>query len=263
MGYYKNRRRKTDVGKIVMWLLVVFLVVSIFPVLFSLGSLPSGDLTDPTVPPTEPPYDVLMEEYALVASDNFTNPDETLCNLNYGGTYITRQTDEDGNGYLLFSDYPSGTGSTYVQLKHGLGSVDQIVFEFEFCWEDPGLYLAFYSRGEHKQILGIANGALYFHSPEGSVSVGCEAGTWYKVTYALDLTTGTYNGYVNEEQFVYDAPVPAGMTQLTSVRLQIDPSSNNNGSDGNFMLDDLKWYVPADIVEEEPAPSDPTEAVEG
>lgn len=267
MSTYRKRRyssgsyrRKSGVGKVFIWCLVIFLLISMVPVLFSLGGpSPDREPTKPTDPSMSgPSYAEFMEDYVLVASDDFSYPDITLVTISsvaQGDNSIFRETDDAGNSCIKFGNY-SGSSGTYINLKHGQGAQQKIVLEMDFCWNDPGLDIEFLSGSENKMLMWICNGEFHFQSPDGEKVVVFDSGKWYKLTYVLNLENRTYSIYADEMLLFSDLTLRSDVTELTRIRMQIHNQSNAGGADGDFMIDNLKWYLPCETVI--PDSTDPT-----
>ena len=195
------------------------------------------------------PYDALRNNSELVVVDDFSVLNEELTSLSATASSANTifVTDE---GYLKF--YKAGTLGTYVDLKHNLGEPEEIVFEADVRWDNPGLNIQFLSRTENKLLMYAQNGAFVFCSPyneEDGISndtvVNLEKGQWYKITYAVDVITGRYDAFVNGERVANNMEIPKGITKLSQIRLQTTtPTTSDVSVEKDFLLDNVKWYLP-------------------
>lgn len=199
------------------------------------------------------PYDALQNNSTLIVSDDFSDFDNSLVSLSAtaesAGTIFT-ETDSAGRTYLKF--YKAGSLGTYADLSHGLGEPEEIVFEADICWNNPGLNIQFQSRTENKVLMRVENGILTFCSPENEEEgisndtiVILEKGVWYKITYSVNVITGRYDAFVNEERVADNMEIPKGITKLTQIRLQTTtPTTSDVSTEKDFLMDNVKWYLP-------------------
>ena len=253
----KKRNNGGGAGGFLSTVATILAILALLMVIPLLGSF-SGNRPDlPTEPggPTEPSavgltYDDLMDGYTLVAMDDFCDPEKTIVSISTAAqtdSSILREMDAVGNGYIKFCDY-TGSSGTYATLKHLQGSQKQIVFEMDLCWNDPGLDIEFLSGAENKMLMWICNGVLCFITTDGEKTAIFDAGEWYKLTYIFDLEARTFSVCVDEVPLYTDVALRSDVTELTRIRMQIHNKSNAGGENGDFQIDNLKWYLPDEVV---------------
>ena len=199
------------------------------------------------------PYDKFLKDKLLLTSDDFSDPSNTLVDFSenaISANTVFTETKAD-NTYVKF--YKAGVSDTYVNINHTLEKPTAITFEADIRWDNPGLCVQFMSRPDNKILMYAQNGKLVFCSPksvDGTINdteVTIEKGVWYKVTYAIDLMSGRYDAFVNEEQVVSKKDIPTDTKSLTEIRLQTTvlkySMDTTESEEKDFLLDNIKWYI--------------------
>ena len=195
-----------------------------------------------------PAYDKLMSGSVHMGLEDFSEHNEETTSLSATASSANTIFVAD-EGYLKF--HKAGSLGTYADLKHNLGEPEEIVFEADIRWDNPGLNIQFLSRTENKVLMRFENGTLTFCSPydeENNISndtvVSLEKGKWYKVTYAINVISGRYDAFINEEKVASKREIPKGITKLTQIRLQTTtPTSSNVSEEKDFLIDNVNWYL--------------------
>ena len=178
-------------------------------------------------------YDQLMDNYKLVVSTDFSDPDNTLLTKNQETEKIFIDEDE----HLKFLNTTAGK---YVNVNHNLGTPSgKIIFEADVCWNTEGLRIGFLSLSDKKALMEFDNGTFRFANISDSVEM--TAGQWYTISCAINLDDDVYDAFVDEVQVVSGAEISADV-QLKGIRLYVHKNSSEN-ADGDFLLDNVKWYT--------------------
>ena len=178
-------------------------------------------------------YDQLMDNYKLVVSTDFSDPDNTLLTKNQETDKIFIDEDE----HLKFLNTTAGK---YVNVNHYLGTPSgKIIFEADVCWNTEGLRIGFLSLSDKKALMEFDNGTFRFANTSDTMPM--TAGQWYTISCAINLDDDVYDAFVDEVQVVSGATISADV-QLKGIRLYVHKNSSEN-ADGDFLVDNVKWYV--------------------
>ncbi len=186
----------------------------------------------------------MMGNYQLYESDDLSDPSVTLMTLNKTPDTIFLETDATGNTYYKF--YKDAASSTYINFKYSdadANPFNKIVFEADVRWDNPGDKIQIYNLGTSRNVLvTIENGKVTFDG--GTKSTTIEAGKWHKITYVADVTTHTYDAFVDQEQIISGGAVPAAVVNITGIRFQsTTPTTGAEVSaEKDFYIDNIKFY---------------------
>lgn len=215
MSYYRKHRSysgrsrsRSGTGQLITGILVVFLVISLVPLLFSLGSSgntgatePSGAVTDPPVDPTDPSVPLLEEGYLLYQLDtagnktylnirdtstggSFKRDSADACLYRWDQDYCTLfVADESVNRFLsVAADGSSENFKTYeASDKYLFAKLMYLGTWAESVEEGKPYYIA----------VDTSSGILYY---SGSADGGVFAGS-----NSLDLAAAVYVEYITRE----------------------------------------------------------------
>lgn len=208
---------------------------------------PAFDVTAAS-PSAYPQYDRMMGNYQLYESDDLSDPSVTLMTSNKTPDTIFLETDATGNTYYKF--YKDAASSTYINFKYSdadANPFNKIVFEADVRWDNPGDKIQIYNlttggSTARKVLVTMENGKVTFAG--GTKSTTIEAGKWHKITYVADVTTHTYDAFVDQEQIISGGAVPAAVVNITGIRFQsTTPTTGAEVSaEKDFYIDNIKFY---------------------
>ena len=173
MSYYKKRqnysgrsRRSSGTGQLITGILVVFLVISLVPMLFSLGSSGNDQPKEPSTSPTEPGPELVS---GVVSTYYYTGQN---CYQSFSGEYdsisVTAKNflpmeksyegynkPNDGFGMVLFMEFDNGKLYAFW-----IANDDEILYKYNHfgLWGDAGWANSVELGGSGSEMAELING---------------------------------------------------------------------------------------------------------